>query len=185
MVKYRSRSHMLLLYPENVDHMKAYEIIQKSYDYASILHNKDVTEDGEIKKEHIHIVVRFPQPRWSSAICKDLGIPENYIEEVKKFENALQYLIHYNDLDKAQYNLDDVQGPLKKRLAESLNKIEKSEGEKVTELIQFIQTYDKKLTITEFAKFCAYNGYWSEFRRSGAIFCKIIEEHNNTLEKKD
>ena len=84
MTKYRSRVHMILLYTDNESHIKAYEIIQKSYDYLSILHNKDFTEDGELKKEHIHVVVRFNQPRWSSAICKELNIDERFIEDVKK-----------------------------------------------------------------------------------------------------
>ena len=152
---YRSRTHMLLLYPEDLTHRKAYETIQKTYDYASILHNKDVTEDGEIKKEHWHVVIRFNQPRWRSALCKDLGIAEYYMEEVKKFDNALQYLIHYNDTDKAQYDINEVQGPLKVRLVESLNKLEKGEGERVVELLQFIENRDKPITVTEFASFCA------------------------------
>ena len=184
MTKYRSRTHMLLLYPENEDHKKAYEIIKKTYDYASILHNKDVTEDGELKKEHWHIVLRFNQPRWSSAICKDLGIMENYIEEVKKFDNALQYLIHYNDQNKAQYTIEEVQGTLKTKLIESINKIEKSEGEKVVELLEFITQREDPVTVTEFASYCAKNGYWAEFRRSGSIFCKILEEHNNNIYQK-
>ena len=183
--KYRSRVHMLLLYPENEQHQKAYEKIVQSYDYASILHNKDYFTEGEnqgeLKKEHWHIVLRFNQAVWSTAICKDLGIEHNYIENVKRFENALQYLIHYNDTDKAQYSVDDVKGNLKQKLVESINKVEKSEGEKVVELIQFIKEYDGKLTVTEFASYCAMNGYWSEFRRSGAIFCKMIDEKNGYI----
>lgn len=185
MTKYRSRTHMLLLYPENEEHTKAFEIIKKSYEYIAILHNKDVTEDGELKKEHWHVLLRFNQPRWSSSICKDLGIKENYIEEVKKFDNAMQYLLHYNDPEKAQYSINEVQGTLKPRLIETLNKIEKSEGEKVVELLEFITDRDDYISVTEFASYCAKNGYWSEFRRSGAIFCKVLEEHNNDIKYKE
>ena len=176
--KYRSRVHMLLLYPENEQHRLAVEKIQSSYDYALILHNRDVSENGEIKKEHWHCVLRFNQAVWSSALCKDLGIEHNYIENVKKFDNAIQYLIHYNDSDKVQYNVDEVKGNLKQKLVESINKIEKSEGEKVVELIEYIEKQDKKISIKAFASFCAQQGYWSEFRRSATIFIKIIDEHN-------
>lgn len=182
--KYRSRVHMLLLYPSDEGHCVALEKIKASYDYAACLHNKDIAEDGSIKKEHWHIVLRFNQAVWSSAICKELGIEHNYIENVKRFDNALQYLIHYNDTDKAQYTVDEVFGNLKQKLVESINKVEKSEGEKVVDLIQFIKSYDGKLSITDFASYCALNGYWSEFRRSGAIFCKIIDEHNQEVEYK-
>lgn len=183
MTKYRSRSHMLLLYPDNDTHMQALSIIEKSYDYAKILHNKDVNEDGELKKEHYHIIIRFSQPKWSSAIIKELGIEEKFIEEVNKFDNALQYLIHYNDKDKAQYHIDEVSGNLKTRLVESINKIEKSEGEKVVDLLEYITERNDYISITEFANYCAKNGYWSEFRRSGSIFCKVLEEHNYIVQK--
>lgn len=191
--KYRSRVHMLLLYPEDQTHVKALEKIKQSYDYACILHDKDIwTEEDEKlnpdhkqgiqKKAHWHVVLRCSNATWSTAICKDLGIEHNYIEDVKKFDNALQYLIHYNDTNKTQYTTDEVQGSLKQKLLESINKVEKSEGEKVTELIEYIESNENYITITDFAKYCAVNGYWSEFRRSGAIFCKIIDEHNRQFQ---
>lgn len=187
--KYRSRVHMLLLYPDNPNHAKALEKIPYSYDCAFILHDKDTfTEEdqkknpdykaGTLKKAHYHVVLRFNQAVWSSAICKALEIEHTFIEDCKRFENALQYLIHYNDQDKYQYSIDDVKGNLATKLKESINKVEKSEGEKVSELIAFIKGYEGKLSVTEFAEYCAINGYWSEFRRSGAIFCKIIDEQN-------
>lgn len=183
--KYRSRVHMLLLYPDDVSHVSALDKIKTSYDYAYCLHNRDIAEDGSTKKSHWHVVLRFNQAVWSSAICKELEIEHNYIENVKRFDNALQYLIHYNDTDKAQYTIDEVYGNLKSKLVESINKVEKSEGEKVVELIQFIKEYEGKLTITDFASYCALNGYWSEFRRSGAIFCKMIDEHNEPYYQKN
>lgn len=179
--KYRSRVHMLLLYPDNKQHCNAIEKIKQSYDYALCLHNRDYTEDGELKKEHYHLVLRFNQAVWSSAICKDLGIEHNYIENVKRFDNALQYLIHYNDSEKAQYTIEEVQGNLKQKLVESINKVEKSEGEKVIELIDYIDKQETKITIKSFANYCAQQGYWSEFRRSASIFIRMIDEHNNSL----
>lgn len=186
--KYRSRVHMLLLYPDNEQHCKAVEKIQQSYDYAMILHNRDYWTDdtdehqrGELKKEHWHIVLRFNQAVWSSALCKDLGIEHNYIENVKRFDNAIQYLIHYNDNDKAQYSIDDVKGNLKQKLIESINKVEKSEGEKVIELINYIEKQETRISYKSFAVYCAEQGYWAEFRRSASIFIKMIDEHNATL----
>ena len=98
--KYRSRVHCLLLYPEDKTHIQAMEKIKKSYDYAMILHDRDYWTDddekanpehvsGEVKKAHYHVVLRFNNATWSSAICKDLEIEHNYIEDCKKFENAL------------------------------------------------------------------------------------------------
>lgn len=193
--KYRGRVHMLLLYLDNESHMSALDKLSKSYDYAGIVHNKDTwTADdekanpehvsGQLKKEHIHVVVRTQNATWNTALCKELGIEERFCEQARSVENALQYLIHYNDNDKAQYTTDEVFGNMRTKLIESINKCEKSEGEKVVELIEYIRNYDGYLTITEFASYCAKNGYWAEFRRSGAIFVKIIDEHNEEYKRK-
>lgn len=189
MEKYRARVHMLLLYPDNESHTEVLSRIMKSYDYAGITHDKDVwTEDdekknpehkaGELKKEHIHIVLRTPNATWNTAICKELGLDEKFCEQVKNIDRALQYLLHYNEPDKTQYELDDVYGGLRTKLAESIKKNEKSEGEKVVELIEYIEEQTMPITIKSFAAYCAKNGYWSEFRRSATIFLKVIDEHN-------
>lgn len=176
--KYRSRVHALLLYPDDASHVEALKKIEQNYDYAYILHDCDVTEDGEVKKPHWHVVLRFKQAVWNTAICSEIGLETNYIEQVRKMDNALLYLIHFNDADKYQYNKNDVKGTLKKKIDELINSQDKSEGEKVSELIEYITSQDKRVTVTEFAQYCASNGYWAEFRRSGAIFCKILDEHN-------
>lgn len=190
--KYRSRVHMLLLYPDNEQHLEVVSKIAKSYDYAGITHDKDVwtAEDekknpehkqGELKKEHIHIVLRTPNATWNTAICKELGLEEKFCEQVKNFDRALQYLLHYNEPDKTQYSIDDVYGGLRTKLAESIKRNEKSEGEKVVELIEYITKQPTTITIKGFAGYCAENGYWAEFRRSATIFLKIIEEHNESI----
>ena len=175
---YRDRIHSILLYPDNEKHNRAYEIITKSYDYASILHDKDIHENGEKKKPHIHVVVRFGQARWASAVCKELGIEENYIEKTRNFVNALMYLIHYNDPDKAQYDICEVNGPLKNRLQQEIAKVDKTESEKVIELFDFIDSIAEPISCMEFCRYCSSMGYWSEFRRSGIIFMRLLEEHN-------
>jgi hypothetical protein len=189
MEKYRARVHMLLLYPDNESHVEVLNKIMKSYDYAGITHDRDTwTEEdekknpehkvGELKKEHIHIVLRTPNATWNTAICKELGLEEKFCEQVKNIDRALQYLLHYNEPDKTQYSLDDVYGGLRTKLAESIQRNEKSEGEKVSELINYIESQKEVITIKNFARYCAENGYWAEFRRSASIFIKIIDEHN-------
>lgn len=195
MEKYRSRNFILRLYEDDTTHENALKKIMAEYDHIGILHNRDVwtKEDekkdstrkaGELKKAHYHIILKFRNAKWNTALAEDLGIEIRHMQEVRNFDNAMMYLLHYNDTDKAQYDITEVFGNLITRLNELLNKKEKSEGEKVVELIQFIRDFEGKLPITVFAKFCAENGYWAEFRRSGAIFCKIIDEHNNYYDEK-
>ena len=193
LTKYRARSHMLLLYPDNPQHFDAMEKISQAYSYGAILHDRDewTEEDeaknpehkvGTYKKEHWHVVVNCANAVWNTALAKELNIEEKFVEKTKDLDSALLYLIHYNDPQKAPYSLEEVFGGLHTRLADKLMNMTKSEGEKVAELIEYIVNYNGRLTVTDFAKHCALNGYWAEFRRSGAIFCKMIEEHNTGLQ---
>lgn len=83
-------------------------IRSKFIDWAYILHDKDVDENGELKKPHIHWVGRAT-PRSLSVVSNFLGLPVNSIEVVKNFDNMVMYLIHLNDIDKFQYSPDDVE----------------------------------------------------------------------------
>ena len=177
--KYRSTKHALMLYPDDEKHVNALDCI-KSYDYAIILHDKDTDDDGIIKKSHYHVIIRTQNATWNTSLAKEFGITSNYIQRVRNMELALEYLIHYNEENKFQYPIDDVKGSLKKVMVEYINKDGKTEGEKVTILINYIQE-QKHLTITEFSTYCASAGYWDVYRRSANIFINIIKEHNESM----
>ena len=178
---FRSRAMCLMLYEEDETHRKAMDIIAESgYNYACICHDADVEDDGvTVKKPHYHYVIRFRNGQWSSALASDLGIKHNYIQKCKSVDYALLYLIHFNDMNKFQYDVDDVQGNLKARLSELVNMNEKGECEKVNDLIAYIDNSIGLIRTKDFSKFCADNGYWAEYRRSASIFHRIIDEHNS------
>lgn len=179
MEKFRSKKFCLLLYPlEDDTHKQALEYIKLNYDYASIVHDKDTNEQGEVKKSHTHVVISIPNAKWNTALAKELGITENYIERCRGLENALEYLIHFNDDSKHQYSLDEVKGNLKKKLKKIMLNDGQDEEDKVELLIDFITTYPGFLRFGDFSTYCVSLGMWSVFRRSASIFVKLIEEHN-------
>lgn len=180
MEKFRDRKFCLLLYPDCAEHVQALEKIKASYDYACILHDKDVLEDtGEVKKAHWHVVlISGKNAIWSSALSKELGLDGNYIQQCRNIDRALEYLIHFNEEEKHQYSIEEVTGTLNSRLNQLINCTNKTESDKVSELIEFIESYQGYLTISVFSKHCASVGMWDVFRRAGTIFIKIIEEHN-------
>ena len=93
MKKFRSCNFNLILYPsEDETHRNALEIIEKNYDYAMICHNLDTDDNGELLKEHYHIVIRFKNAKWNTALSEELGITENYIEESRSLKRSLLYL---------------------------------------------------------------------------------------------
>lgn len=186
MTNYKSRKHCLLLYPEDSSHMSAISYIEQNYSYAYILHDKDINQEtGEIKKPHYHVIISFNSAKWRSALSKELNISENYIQNCNNYEKALEYLIHYNEELKHQYDIGEVKGNLKQKLVNFLARDGRDENEKAFELIGFIYNYNGYLSIKEFSLHCASVGMWSEFRRSSSIYMRMIDEHNLIYKNKN
>jgi hypothetical protein len=91
--------------------------------YAFIKHDKDVytAEDekenkehirGTLKKPHFHIFLKFKNNRLFKEIGHDFGLEENYVRYLsnrsRTFDGAVQYLIHYNNPEKYQYDVKEV-----------------------------------------------------------------------------
>jgi len=181
MEKFRARSFNLVLYEEDETHRKALDIIQKSYDYAMILHDRDIDSEGNIKKPHYHVVIRFQNPKWSTSLATELGITENYLEESRSLKRSLLYLIHFYDSDKYQYQLSDVSGSLKSRLEEFTRNEGKSEGEKILEILEEIDNVNGYIKYSLFVRHIARIGYWDVLRRSSALILRYLDEHNTDL----
>lgn len=176
---YRSRKHCFLLYPnEDITHKNALEYIKLNYDYAFIVHDKDINDQGELKKQHTHVVVSFNNAKWNTAIAKELGIEPNYMQECRNFERALDYLIHFNDDTKYQYSIDEVIGPLKSKLEKIISNDGKSEDDKAIEIFDFIDNFKGKLTVSAVGRYSASVGMWDVFRRASSIYLNAISEHN-------
>ncbi len=181
MEKFRAKSFNLVLYPEDETHVQALEKIKSSYDYAYILHDQDINEDGELKKQHYHVVLSFKNAKWNTALADELGITANYIEESRSLKRSLLYLIHYYDENKFQYPVDRVFGSLKRRLETYINGEGKTESEKVIEIFEEIDSIDNYIDYTIFVKHIAKIGYWDVLRRSSFLILRYLDDHNNQI----
>ena len=183
----RSISWALVLYPgEDPTHKSALDFIINNYSkYAYIMHDKDLLDTGEFKKEHYHIIIQFNNYRWRNAIAEELNITPNYLEKVRNLENSLKYLIHFNNSDKYQYDLEQVQGPLKQKLIGYINTTDKSESDKVIELLDFLESQKSYVNLSDFLRYvCSINMY-DIYRRSASTFIRLLEEHNTRKQIKD
>jgi len=81
----------------------------------SPLHDKDVTQDGTLKKPHWHVCLCFDSVKSQEQIQE---ITQAIVKEGEKgylpvrilsLRGTLRYFIHVDDPDKAQYSADDVQ----------------------------------------------------------------------------
>lgn len=168
-----NRNYTLILYPEDITHMYALTIIQEKYDYAMILHNKDVLENGELKKEHLHVVIHFKSARYRKAVAKELGIEENYITGCD-LKAQLRYLIHIDDKDKHQYEIEEVEGTLKKLFLDYIEVNRKNMNLEIREIIQGIED-NKIMTIKELMLWGCDNGYIETIMKNSYIFTKLLD----------
>ena len=117
MSRIRSCNFMLVLYPDDFNHIIAMDILKRDgYQFSAILHDKDVDKEGNLKKEHYHYVVCFPRQKDLSALSNELGIKANYIEPVRNRQYAERYHIHADDPDQFQYDPTCIFGPLADRV---------------------------------------------------------------------
>lgn len=180
---YRSRKHCLLLYPDDSSHVDALKHIERYYNYAYILHDKDKDKEGKLKKAHWHVVVRFQNATYNTAFAKELGIAINYIQECRNDDAALQYLIHWNEETKEHYDFGDVKGPLRKKLKKLLDDEVVPQSTKAQQIIKYIDS-SGYLSAYQLTMACCELDLWDVFRRSSSLFLRILDDHNEPYTRK-
>lgn len=172
----------LILYDdsENLNFNDKIITISQNYDYVYIKHDKDIDTNGNLKKIHYHIILKFNNYKWLKSLSDELNIPMNYFEKINSLNNMLVYLIHYNNPDKYQYSLNDVCGTasLKIKLNKCISNIENTEEDKIQIILDFIYSYPANLRYRDLVSFVLNKGLWAEFRRSSNIIFKLLDEHN-------
>ena len=120
----KHRCFVFVLYPES--QRSAIEYAQVNFPCAWCLHDKDTyTQDsvvkwlshnqdkqasdcpfavGDLKKPHIHFLVKFSNPRSCHGVAHELGVTDNVICVCDSESASYAYLSHKNDPDKAQYD---------------------------------------------------------------------------------
>lgn len=179
--KFRDRKFVAVLYPEDDTHVAAIETLMSGgYNFAAILHDSDVYEDGEnkgeLKKPHWHIVLRFKNAVWNTAIAKELGITPNYLEACKDVDASLLYLVHYANPEKHQYEYEKVFGPMKTKLATLLS--DTDEGTRILNLVDIVESSPGPISCSELLKKAVAAGLYADLRRMGHLATCLVREHN-------
>ena len=170
------------LYPES--QQQAIEYVQNNYPCAWALHDKDTYSEasykkyakdhggdcpewniGDLKKQHVHFVVKFPNQRYASGVAKDITkhsgdtVTANTICKCLNLYSSYVYLWHENDPDKYQYNPDIVG-------TNNFNPPEKNEGVTEEEQVETMFDMPKFNSIYEMARWAYDNGCWATFRKN-------------------
>lgn len=167
----------IILYTDNINHLELFKELKEKYDYAYILHDKDLNEDGTIKKPHYHFLVFFKNARWGNAILKNINIDNpNLIEFKTDKVQAIRYLIHADNKHKFQYDIKDISSSFDLDL---YFKDTTNEEKDILLIIEFIGQYCGILTYYQIYYYVIENGLWSTYRRNYSIIKDLLQEHNS------
>lgn len=79
----------------------------KPKQWAMILHDKDVDEKGQPVAPHVHLMMKFSNPRHLSATAKELGDkPQSLQKWDGRTTNGFMYLLHRTESAKDKYQYD-------------------------------------------------------------------------------
>lgn len=143
----RCRWWALEVYPESAS--ENWQQLLNGYKWAmSPLHDKDVNDDGTLKKPHWHIAVYFPNKACYQEVV-DLAFALSkmkYVQPIKNLQGMIRYFAHLDHAEKHPYDPKEIKGfggfDVAKYLQTSTD---------IDELMREIETYIRQNYVTEYA----------------------------------
>lgn len=112
-----SRNFHLVLYPDSTTYDLLQVLSESVVNYkpcskwAFAVHDKDINDDGTLKKPHYHVVLACKYPVRYKDVISSLGLPESAMtlpdanSKTRTFRSMVRYLIHADSPKKYQYDV--------------------------------------------------------------------------------
>lgn len=108
----RTRNWATVLYPSSENTPTNWkEVLQEQLipTFISPLHDNDYNSEGELKKEHHHIILMFEGVKTKAQVKEVFHLIGGVgTEPIKCLRAYTRYLCHLDNPDKAQYSIHDV-----------------------------------------------------------------------------
>lgn len=176
----RSLTFTLELYPEWEFVTTLLDHIKQTSKYALILHDKDVNDDGTLKKPHFHVVIKYGGQRRLSSVENEYfkyGLEKRFCNTCNE-RAMLRYLTHIDYPDKYQYSREDI-------ISNNMNnEIEMAYTDEITpelafnDINEFINEIEGYISQYDLNKYCVKRGYLPALRKYGAHINRAKDEHN-------
>lgn len=181
----RARNFFIELYPDSsiYDCETLLADICSWFDEVSyILHDRDVWLDdcvingvqhkaGDPKKPHYHVLVKSRNAKFGSSVCDKLGIPYRDVQYCDNYNGCMRYLLHLDNVEKFQYNMDDVFTNCP--VFETVCNIVPDKGAIFMDVFKYLQSNPKIVSWEELLPWAAENGFldvcFSRFNLINAI----------------
>ena len=119
---------------------------------VSPIHDRDVDDDGSLKKGHYHLLLAYSSATTLNNIrgwLNACGMPESELHSVRVCASGVgyyRYLTHKDNPEKVQYNDNDIR--VFNDSDELFKKFSKTSSEKIDDLIRIFQIVDELNTIS-------------------------------------
>lgn len=178
----RAKNWFVLLYQDDPTHVKCLELLNSGnheYDWVACLHDSDKKDDGELKKAHYHVLFRFKNAVWNTALAADLGIQVNYTSRVESWNKAARYLVHKDNPDKFQYEKEKLFGSDTDKALNAIAKGNPDEEQIVAvAIIEYIYSIPGYIKTAELVRAICEKKWYAVFRRNTSLFMSIVNERN-------
>lgn len=152
----KSKYFCAILYPESTTYdteklIKALAMEHLTF-AVSPIHDRDVDDDGKLKKAHFHMLLSYSSATTLNNILgwfKACGMPESDLHSVRVCASGVgyyRYLTHRDNPEKAQYDVNDIR--VFNDSDELFKKFSKSASEKIDDLVRIFQIVDELKTIS-------------------------------------
>lgn len=152
----KSKYFCCLLYPDSTtyDVDKVIKCLAEEHlTFAlSPIHDRDVEDDGSLKKPHYHLLLAYSSATTLNNIRSWIhvcGMPESELHSVRVCASGVgyfRYLTHKDNPEKVQYDDKDIR--VFNDSAELFKKFSKSLSEKIDDLVRIFQIVDELNTIS-------------------------------------
>lgn len=171
------RNVELILY--NID--EVYNSLQicktNGFDYAYAYHDKDLLADkSDFVKPHYHFQVYAKNQKEIDKWVELFGINSARVQKIENKVKAIRYLIHADNNDKYQYNIEDINNSFP--IIQYFNKLINDETCEIDLIFSYIYIAKRYIGVKEIIDFVLENNIWSTFRRNYSIIKDLLIEHN-------
>lgn len=120
-------------------------------------HDKDVKEDGELKKPHYHVLLCFGNTTtYKTALKYAEELGANIVKPISSSRGAYEYWTHKNNPEKAQYDEGEMQYFGGFSIENNIGYTETETAEKIQAIIDIINLKNFK-ELKEIYDYCANN----------------------------
>lgn len=149
-----------------------------NFDYAFILHDCDLKDNGDVKKGHYHFQVYYCDKKSLSAWSKIFNCNVNDIEKIKDKKSAIRYLIHCDNNEKFHYDYSEIVSNID---LSNYFREKSDENFDIKLITDYIKSHCEKILFCQLKDFVLENNLWGSYRRSYSIIRDLVIEHNNML----